>query len=127
MAGGEFRLGTDSIYMADDEHIRRKGTSPKFWITWLRFQRKYATLESFQLVVRIARRKLGLEDRGGGGQVPLLQQRGVGAVGGDLLEGVLDAVLQRRVVLADGDADAGVGVERVAGQLVCVRGLGHHG
>src|SRR3954452_18446265 len=61
MAGGEFRLGPDSIYMADDEHIRRKGTSPKFWITWLRFQRKYATLGSFQLVVRIARRKLGLD------------------------------------------------------------------
>src|SRR4051794_19432174 len=40
MAGGEFRLGTDSIYMADDGHIRPKGTSPKFWITWLRFQRK---------------------------------------------------------------------------------------
>src|SRR3954470_21078332 len=40
MAGGEFRLGTDSIYMADDGHIRRKGTSPKFWITWLRFLRK---------------------------------------------------------------------------------------
>src|SRR4051794_1315058 len=40
MAGGEFRLGTDSIYMADDGHIRPKGTSPKFWITWLRFQPK---------------------------------------------------------------------------------------
>src|SRR5438270_12974839 len=40
MAGGEFRLGTDSIYMADDGHIRPKSTSPKSWITWLRFGRK---------------------------------------------------------------------------------------
>src|SRR3954447_14710244 len=40
MAGGEFRLGTDSIYMADDGHIRPKGTSPKSWITWLRLERK---------------------------------------------------------------------------------------
>src|SRR3982750_155843 len=40
MAGGEFRLGTDSIYIADDGHIRPKGTSPKSWITWLHLERK---------------------------------------------------------------------------------------
>src|SRR3954447_1388473 len=60
MAGGEFRLGTDSIYMADDGHIRPKGTSLKSWITWLRFERKTPGSESFQLLMRIARRKLGL-------------------------------------------------------------------
>src|SRR3954447_12306306 len=66
MAGGEFRLGTDSIYMADDGHIRPKGTSLKSWITWLRFERKTPGSESFQLLMRIARRKLGLADLSAG-------------------------------------------------------------
>src|SRR5438309_12122398 len=60
MAGGEFRLGTDSIYMTDDGHIPPHGTSPKSWITWLRFEGKIRGSESFQLLMRIARRKLGL-------------------------------------------------------------------
>src|SRR5947208_13006964 len=40
MAGGEFRLGTHSIYMADDGHILPESTSPESRITWLRLRRK---------------------------------------------------------------------------------------
>src|SRR4051812_39851071 len=37
MAGGEFRFGTASIYMAEAESIWLPGTSHKCDITWLRF------------------------------------------------------------------------------------------
>jgi hypothetical protein len=39
MAGGEFRFGTASMYMAEHEHIWRQSTSIKKDITWLRFRR----------------------------------------------------------------------------------------
>src|SRR3954447_6336192 len=38
MAGGEFRFGTASIYIAGLESIRPRGTSHKRVITWLRFE-----------------------------------------------------------------------------------------
>src|SRR3954449_2928108 len=38
MAGGAFRFGTASIYIAGLESIRPRGTSHKRVITWLRFE-----------------------------------------------------------------------------------------
>src|SRR6478609_7350368 len=45
MAGGEFRFGTASIYIAGLESIRPPGTSHKRVITWLRFQMAPAAQE----------------------------------------------------------------------------------
>ena len=61
------------------------------------------------------------------GRFHFFMQRGVAAVGRHGLQRGLELVLQRGAVLADGDADAGVGVERVAGEFVGVGGLAHHG
>src|SRR5271166_2480610 len=61
MAGGEFRLGTDSIYMAEYGQTGLLCTSLKYYITWLRFRRISGALpsDSSGLVVK-GRRKLGL-------------------------------------------------------------------
>ena len=62
MAGGEFRLGTASIYMADYEHIRSQRTSVKCWITWLRFRPISGLVaRAFNGLAVAGRRKLGLE------------------------------------------------------------------
>src|ERR1700730_12765833 len=61
MAGGEFRLGTASIYMAEAEHTASASTSPKFCITWLHFRPIYRHLASpINGLPTVARRKLGL-------------------------------------------------------------------
>src|ERR1700735_460268 len=62
MAGGELRFGTASIYMAKHEHIRRRRTSTKNWITWLRFRPISACISShFNGLIVMERRKLGLD------------------------------------------------------------------
>ena len=61
MAGGEFRLGTDSIYMAGYEHGRPLRTSLKIEITWLRFGRQSGRKLSFSKgLIILPSRKLGL-------------------------------------------------------------------
>src|SRR5438105_1957236 len=48
--------------MADHEHTAHESTSPKFWITWLRFRPIYRRLASRINGLAVAgRRKLGLE------------------------------------------------------------------
>src|SRR5271157_1729410 len=61
MAGGEFRFGTASIYMAGGEPIRLSCTSHKRVITWLRFCEVGSRFSrtSAEFIVR-ARGKLGL-------------------------------------------------------------------
>src|SRR4051794_16263788 len=62
MAGGEFRLATDSIYMAEAEHTASGSTSPKFWITWLRFRPLYRCLaRPINGLPTVAKRKLALD------------------------------------------------------------------
>src|SRR5207302_4741092 len=47
--------------MADHEHTAHESTSPKFWITWLRFRPMYRRLASRINGLAVAgRRKLGL-------------------------------------------------------------------
>src|SRR6186997_2886601 len=62
MAGGEFRLGTDSIYMAEYGQTDPPCTSIKYYITWLRFRRISGRVpsDSSGLVVK-RRRKLGVK------------------------------------------------------------------
>src|SRR5690348_5785940 len=62
MAGGEFRFGTDSIYMARHQHSRPHRTSTKTWITWLRVRALPAPVANLLKAFAIeGSRKLGLD------------------------------------------------------------------
>jgi len=64
--GGEFRLGTASIYMAEYEHTRHRRTSVKSWITWLRFRPVPGHIaRPIKGLAATGRRKLGLESLDG--------------------------------------------------------------
>src|SRR6185437_4140478 len=59
---GEFRLGTDSIYMAEYGQTGPPCTSNKYYITWLRFRRISGTVAGdFSRLVVKGRRKLRLK------------------------------------------------------------------
>src|SRR6516164_5842757 len=63
MAGGEFRFGTDSIYMARHQHRPPESTSAKIWITWLHYGCVSGPIASLFNTIAVFRRgKLGLED-----------------------------------------------------------------
>src|SRR5690348_17020616 len=61
MAGGEFRFGTDSIYMARHQHRPPESTSAKIWITWLHYGCVSGPIASLFNTIAVFRRgKLGL-------------------------------------------------------------------
>src|SRR5690242_1979415 len=61
MAGGEFRFGTDSIYMARHQHRPPDSTSAKIWITWLHYGCVSGAIASLFNTIAVFRRgKLGL-------------------------------------------------------------------
>src|SRR6185437_13396832 len=63
MAGGEFRFGTDSIYMARHQHRPPESTSAKIWITWLHYGCVSGPIASLFNTIAVFRRgKLGLDD-----------------------------------------------------------------
>jgi hypothetical protein len=63
MAGGEFRFGTDSIYMARHQHRPPESTSAKIWITWLHYGCVSGAIASLFNTIAVFRRgKLGLAD-----------------------------------------------------------------
>src|SRR5689334_12716684 len=63
MAGGEFRFGTDSIYMARHQHRPPESTSAKIWITWLHYGCVSGPIASLFNTIAVFRRgKLGLGD-----------------------------------------------------------------
>src|SRR6185437_15862698 len=62
MAGGEFRFGTDSIYMARHQHRPPESTSAKIWITWLHYGCVSGAIASLFNTIAVFRRgKLGLD------------------------------------------------------------------
>src|SRR5690348_18181754 len=64
MAGGEFRFGTDSIYMARHQRRPPESTSAKIWITWLHYGCVSGPIASLFNTIAVFRRgKLGLESR----------------------------------------------------------------
>src|SRR4051795_6422494 len=63
MAGGEFRFGTASIYMAQRDNIQPNRTSQMRVITWTRFRRPQRHfLSTSAAFIVSARGKLGLEE-----------------------------------------------------------------
>src|SRR3974377_732180 len=61
MAGGEFRFGTDSIYMARHQHRPPESTSAKIWITWLHYGCVSGAIASLFNTIAVFRRgKLGV-------------------------------------------------------------------
>src|SRR5690242_15140619 len=67
MAGGEFRFGTDSIYMARHQHRPPESTSAKIWITWLHYGCVSGAIASLFNTIAVFRRgKLGLVHQIGG-------------------------------------------------------------
>src|ERR1700755_1490349 len=61
MAGGEFRFGTDSIYMARHQHRPPESTSAKIWITWLHYGCVSGPIASLFNTIAVFRRgKLGI-------------------------------------------------------------------
>src|SRR3954452_13653256 len=70
MAGGEFRFGTASIYMAQRDNIQPNRTSQMRVITWTRFRRPQRHfLSTSAAFIVSARGKLGLGGRGGFGAI----------------------------------------------------------
>src|SRR3954470_22714840 len=64
MAGGEFRFGTASIYMAQRDNIQPNRTSQMRVITWTRFRRPQRHfLSTSAAFIVSARGKLGLWDQ----------------------------------------------------------------
>src|SRR4051812_24012861 len=64
MAGGEFRFGTASIYMAQRDNIQPNRTSQMRVITWTRFRRPQRHfLSTSAAFIVSARGKLGLAHR----------------------------------------------------------------
>src|SRR4249920_3880056 len=58
MAGGEFRLGTDSIYMALTCHIRCLTAIYKSHITWLRFPSQFPGTPSNSTPYRFSKKEV---------------------------------------------------------------------